>query len=151
MTSPSSSTSTVAAVAIEALMTALLVATILAFLSRRQLAAWTPLAVWILVAVLVWRGAPYTGTSLNPARSIGPALVASNFAGLWIYLAGPAIGATAVAIAVRRLGIQPLTAKLCHDTHDPSSHASALPVAVGRSFQPSASATDGYNHATLNP
>lgn len=141
VTSPSASTSAVAAVAIEALMTALLVATILCFLSLRRLAVWTPLAVWVLVALLVWRGAPYTGTSLNPARSLGPALVASNFGGLWIYVAGPAIGATVIAIAVRWLGMRPLTAKLCHDTRYPSSHASDLPVAVGPSFQRSASAT----------
>jgi aquaporin Z len=131
VTSPSPSTSAAAAVAIEALMTAVLVATILGFLSLRQLAAWTPVAVWIVVALLVWRGAPYTGTSLNPARSIGPALVARNLDELWIYVAGPAIGACAAAIAARWLRMQPLTGKLCHDTRYPSTHASDLPVSSG--------------------
>jgi aquaporin NIP len=38
-------------------------------------------------------GGPVSGASLNPARSFGPALVANDWSGLWIYLVAPVAGA----------------------------------------------------------
>jgi len=117
------------AATLEMLMTASLVLMIFLMTSSVRTARWTPLGNWLLVATLVWQGAPYTGTSLNPARSIGPALLAPELASLWVYLVGPFAGALlAVAVFAPFRGIHPLTAKLFHDPRYPSTLGSDLPT-----------------------
>ena len=44
-------------------------------------------------------GGPITGASMNPARSIGPAIAAWNFNSLWLYIAAPLLGAALGALA----------------------------------------------------
>jgi len=56
---------------------------------------------------VLWAG-PITGASMNPARSLAPALVSLDFASLWIYIAGPIIGAALSVIAFRIIH-KPLT------------------------------------------
>jgi len=118
------------ALAVEAAMTGLLVTTILFFLSRERLARWTPLAVWALIALLIWGVSRYTGTSLNPARSEGPAVAFGDLSDLWVYLIAPVAGALAVAVLWRctRPSMHPKTAKLFHDRRYPCAFSSDLPA-----------------------
>jgi aquaporin NIP len=54
--------------------------------------------VWFLVLF----GGPISGTSLNPTRSLAPAIVSGDFDFLWIYLLAPFVGAL-LAVAVHRV------------------------------------------------
>lgn len=38
-------------------------------------------------------GGPVSGASMNPARSLGPALISGELSGLWVYLTAPVLGA----------------------------------------------------------
>jgi aquaporin NIP len=51
-------------------------------------------------AALFWAG-PFSSASMNPARSLGPALATWEFSDLWIFLVGPPLGAAAAAFAYR--------------------------------------------------
>lgn len=138
-TQPGHGASPLAAAGIEAGMTMLLVVGILAMVSSARTARWTPLVVWVVVAVLVWQGAPFTGTSLNAARSLAPAVLAPDTANLWVYLAGPVAGALVAATAIGLLpGIETRTAKLFHDPRYPSSMATTLPSAAKKPGDPTA-------------
>lgn len=50
-------------------------------------------AVGATVALGALLGGPISGASMNPARSIGPALISGNLQHLWIYLTAPILGA----------------------------------------------------------
>jgi len=52
------------------------------------------LAIGLVVFLEAAFAGPITGASMNPARSIGPAVVAGHFDHLWIYIAAPIIGAS---------------------------------------------------------
>ncbi|MBE7211747.1 MAG: aquaporin [Gluconacetobacter diazotrophicus] len=85
------------------------------FVSHRALMRWTPLMNWLVVSGLVWLGAGVSGTSLNPARSLGPALVTGHWGAQWIYAVAPPLGAGLAAAAWWLAGVRKLlTAKLYH-------------------------------------
>ncbi|KAE8719880.1 Aquaporin NIP1-2 [Hibiscus syriacus] len=44
-----------------------------------------------------WLDRPITGASMNPARSLGPAIVSNHYRGIWIYLTAPTLGAVSGA------------------------------------------------------
>ena len=77
-----------------------------------QLAGW---AIGGTVALDSLFGGPISGASMNPARSLGPALVSDQLEALWIYLLAPGLGALAGAVSYRtvRCGGEELRANGC--------------------------------------
>jgi len=59
------------------------------------------LAIGAVVAMEALFGGPISGASMNPARSLAPALVSGTFSGLWIYLIAPPLGALLGVLACR--------------------------------------------------
>ena len=55
----------------------------------------------LVVMAMIYAIGPVSGASMNPARSIGPALASGDLAGLWIYLLGPLLGAALAMLACR--------------------------------------------------
>ena len=90
-----------AAFVLEAGMTALLLVVIIAFTSSQRLARLTPLAIVPVLTAIIWLGSPWTGASINPARSEGPALAFGDFSDLWLYLLAPSLAGLAVGLVWR--------------------------------------------------
>lgn len=59
---------------------------------------WTGVAVGVAIALLVLVEAPFTGTSLNPARSLAPAALISIWQDQWIYWIAPCVGAALAVV-----------------------------------------------------
>jgi aquaporin NIP len=88
------SVSSVTALAYEIVLTAFLMFVITAVATdTRAVGAAAAIAIGGTVGLDALFGGPITGASMNPARSLGPALASGTWSHLWIYLAGPAIGA----------------------------------------------------------
>ena len=96
------------ALVVEALLTFGLVSVVLGAASGAQnIGALSAIAAGAYVMLAGLWASPVSGASMNPARSIGPALVSGNLSDLWIYLVGPIIGmllACAVAQILRGPG-----------------------------------------------
>jgi aquaporin Z len=101
LTLPGTGISTATAMWWEAILTAGLVSVILGTASgAQQLGPLAAIGVGSYIALAGLWAAPVSGASMNPARSLGPALVLDNWTSWWAYLAGPVIGgALAVGIA----------------------------------------------------
>jgi aquaporin Z len=101
LTLPGHGISTAGAMAWEAVLTVGLVSVILGTASGAQeIGPMAAIAVGSYIALAGLIGAPVSGASMNPARSLGPALVLGDWTSWWAYLAGPLIGgAVAVGFA----------------------------------------------------
>ena len=101
LTLPGPGISAWGAMAWEAILTTGLVSVILGTASgAQQIGAMAAIAVGSYIALAGLIGAPVSGASMNPARSLGPALVLGDWTAWWAYLAGPLAGAVvAVGIA----------------------------------------------------
>jgi glycerol uptake facilitator-like aquaporin len=65
----------------------------------RAVGAAAAIAIGGTIALDALFGGVATGASMNPARSLGPALVSGTWTDFWVYVAGPIGGATVGALA----------------------------------------------------
>lgn len=88
------------ALIVEAILTCIFVLTILGVTSSEKTASIAGLVIGLTLVFVHIMGIPLTGTSVNPARSFGPAVVLGGQAlcQLWVFVVGPFIGAALAAL-----------------------------------------------------
>jgi len=117
-TTPGVGYSNQAALLGEIVTTFTMVSLLTVFIGFRRLRPFTPAIFPILYAIMVYFEALISGTSTNPARSLGPALVSGQWQGWWIYWLGPLLGALLAALACSFLAKRITVAKLYHFDSD---------------------------------
>ncbi|XP_057667976.1 lens fiber major intrinsic protein-like isoform X2 [Diorhabda carinulata] len=65
-----------------------------------------PLKIGLVVVSLNLSAAAYTGASMNPARSFGPAVVYTDFTSHWIYWAAPIVGSLIASLTYKFIFLQ---------------------------------------------
>jgi aquaporin Z len=86
-------------------LTFLFVFVVLAATSRLGSPGFAGIAIGLALTVVHLVGIPLTGTSVNPARSLGPALVVGHDAltQLWVFIVAPLVGGIVAALVYRYL------------------------------------------------
>lgn len=93
------------AFAIEIVLTFVFVFVILGVTSKAQNSSISGLVIGLTLTLVHILGVPFTGTSVNPARSFGPALFMGGEAlsQVWVFIAAPLIGAAIAAVVFKLL------------------------------------------------
>lgn len=102
-TLPADGVSAVQAIVLEALLTFLLVNSIFHTAIKGEGTPFAGLAIGLTLAAAILMGGPLTGASLNPARTLGPALFTGTLNLFWIYLLGTGLGGALAAWVYRAL------------------------------------------------
>jgi len=102
----------------EVVTTFTMISLLAVFLGFRTIRPFTPAIFPPLYAIMVWAEAPISGTSTNPARTLGPAIVSGQWQGWWIYWAGPLIGMFLAILVFSFLAKRIEVAKLYHFESD---------------------------------
>merc|ERR1712224_82476 len=88
------------ALGLEMMMTFLLVLTVFAMIDpSRPNHGFAPLAIGFSIFIAHLIGIPFTGCGINPARSLGPAVVAGKMDDHWVYWVGPLLGGALGAVS----------------------------------------------------
>jgi aquaporin Z len=107
VTRPGGNITDIGALILEIVMTAGFILVIL--VSTKRAPGLAPLAIPLTLVAIHFAAAPLSGASVNPARSIGSALLGGDLNSLWIYLVGPIIGAVGGWALFRVLDEDPVT------------------------------------------
>jgi aquaporin Z len=96
---------------LETLLTFVLVAVILLVTGRAAAPGFAGLAIGLTLTAVHLVGIPLTGTSVNPARSLGPALFAGGepLAHVWLFLLAPLVGGALAFLVIRALSVPVVT------------------------------------------
>ena len=108
----------------EIITTFTMVSLLVIFIGFRSIRQFTPYMFPFLYAIMVPLEAVISGTSTNPARSLGPAVISGEWTGWWIYLIGPMAGALLASFACSLLAKRITIAKLYY--FDGESEGDAL-------------------------
>jgi len=90
ITKPGTGVSDTSALILETVFTAIFLIVILTTSKRN--AAMAPFAIPLCLVAIHFAIATLTGSSVNPARSLGSAIVGGDLTGIWIYIVGPLVG-----------------------------------------------------------
>jgi aquaporin Z len=88
-------------IGIELLASALLMLVILIVVYTKGLKKFSGIAIGSIVGLDIFLFGLISGASMNPARSLGPAIVSGYYIDLWLYLIAPFIGTSIVAFLLR--------------------------------------------------
>ena len=83
---------------IETILTFFLVNTILNAAVSGKGGNQAGLAIGFTLTFAILMGGPLTGASLNPARTLGPAIATGNYSDIWLYFVGPILGGILAAL-----------------------------------------------------
>lgn len=100
----------------EFLISAGLMSAVLITSNHPRLQAYTGATAGLLVGVYILVEAPLSGMSMNPARSVGSAVVAGQWTAMWIYFVAPISGMLLAAEVYARISRRVHCAKLQHDS-----------------------------------
>jgi aquaporin Z len=102
----------------EVITTFTMITLLAVFLGFRTIRPFTPAIFPPLYAIMVWAEAPISGTSTNPARSLGPAFISGQWQAWWIYWIGPMAGMLLAVLACSFLAKRIEVAKLYYFESD---------------------------------